>query len=114
MNYNKTKSQSEIDYVWNKAKSIPAWDSNTYRQDYAGAWIKKSEHGNTNSLLGWEIDHQKPFSIYRDDSLENKIPLHWENNREKSDNYPNWRTKISSSGNKNIIKYKDWSAKGGK
>lgn len=108
MTYNKNRDQAEIDAVWNKAKVISGYNSNEYRQDYAGAWIQKTEHGNVNSVFGWEIDHQKPFSIYKDDSLSNKIPLHWENNRKKADDYPNWSTKISSAGTKNIVKEQRW------
>jgi hypothetical protein len=31
-----------------------------YRQDYSGAWIRRDKSGNTESTLGWEIDHRKP------------------------------------------------------
>lgn len=56
----KTFSDDEIQKVWNKAKKIDGQDSSRYRKDYAGAWIKCDEYGNTGSTLGWEIDHRKP------------------------------------------------------
>lgn len=88
----KTFSDDEIQKVWNKAKIIEGEDESVYRQDYAGAWIKRDEYGNTESTLGWEIDHRKPVAKGGTDDLWNLDPLQWNNNRTKSDDYPNWKT----------------------
>lgn len=88
--------EATINAVWNKAKSIIGQNASIYRKDSCGAWIKKSEYGNTNSQYGWEIDHIKPVAKGGSDFLSNLQPLQWENNRHKSDDYPNWTCKIKA------------------
>ena len=88
----KTFSNDEIQKVWNKAKIIKGEDESVYRKDYAGAWIKRDEYGNTDSTFGWEIDHRKPVAKGGSDDLTNLDPLQWNNNRTKSDEYPKWKT----------------------
>ncbi len=90
----KTFSDDEIQEVWNKAKKVEGEDSAIYRKDYAGAWIKFDEYGNTESTLGWEIDHRNPVSKGGADNLSNLDPLQWNNNRTKSDDYPEWDTSM--------------------
>ncbi|OFX36405.1 MAG: hypothetical protein A2X08_14965 [Bacteroidetes bacterium GWA2_32_17] len=97
---NESFNQSIIDLVWQKATVVPGYDSNVYRKDHCGAWIKKSMHGNANPLsMGWEIDHIKPKSIEKNDELSNLQPLQWENNKGKSDDYPKWLCTVTSDGN---------------
>lgn len=86
-------SEAIIQSVWNKGKIVPGYDPNLVRKDDCGAFIKRSEYGNTNSKHGWEIDHIKPKSKGGSDSYSNLQPLQWENNRHKADNYPNWSCK---------------------
>lgn len=92
----KTFSDDEIQEVWNKAQKIDGEDSSVYRQDYSGAWIKRDEYGNTESPLGWEIDHRKPVSKGGSDDMANLDPLQWNNNRTKSDDYPKWKTSMTA------------------
>ena len=80
--------QSEIDAVWNKGIIIPGKDPNFWRKDPCGATMFKSDHGNTNSKTGWEIDHIYPVARGGNDDLINLQPLQWENNRSKGDQYP--------------------------
>lgn len=87
-----------INNVWKKARIVNGFNPDIWRQDYAGAWIKKSEYGNCKSDFGWEIDHQKPVVKGGNDSSSNLVPLQWENNRSKGDDYPNWSTVVSSNG----------------
>lgn len=96
--------------VWNKAKEIPGFNSSIYRQDFAGAWIKYEDYGKNTSdtNFGWEIDHKIPKAQGGNDNLNNLEPLHWHNNHTKSDNYPSFKTSISSDGNCNILKEQSW------
>lgn len=92
----KSFSDDEIQKVWNKAKKIDGEDGTMYRQDYAGAWIKRDEYGNVESSLGWEIDHRKPVAKGGNDDMSNLDPLQWNNNRTKSDDYPEWKTSMKA------------------
>jgi len=78
--------------VWNKGRIIvengKQYDPAIWRWDICGNVMKYSEHGNTNSEHGWEIDHIKPTAKDGKTTLDNLQPLHWTNNRKKGDNYP--------------------------
>jgi len=84
--------QTKLD-VWAKGRIVPDkdgnhWDPKVWRYDFCGQPINYFEHGNTNSKHGWEIDHIKPTAKGGSDTLDNRQPLQWENNRAKGDNYP--------------------------
>jgi len=112
----KTFSDDEIQKVWDKLQSVKGEDPTMYKKDYAGAWIKRDEYGNTESSLGWEIDHRKPVAKGGTDDMWNLDALQWNNNRTKSDDYPNWNTSkkagISLTGRHyNIDKEQSWTVK---
>lgn len=81
--------------VWNKARAVPGYDAAQVRKDACGAWIKRSEYGQT-TQYGWEIDHIKPVASGGTDTLDNLQPLHWRNNRHKADEYPNWTCAVGA------------------
>ena len=101
-------SDEIVETVWRKAKIVPNNNPDLFRQDYAGAWIRRDLYGNKNSKYGWEIDHCEPISKGGTDDLENLYPLHWRNNQKKSDDYPNWKTILTSDGIQNIEKEISW------
>ncbi|MDD2693472.1 MAG: HNH endonuclease signature motif containing protein [Candidatus Gracilibacteria bacterium] len=84
-NFTKTFSESEKLAVWNKGGVDSQYDSNMWRFDKCGAWMKFSDYGNRNSKYGWEIDHIVPTSKNGSDDISNLQPLRWENNAAKSD-----------------------------
>lgn len=96
-----------IEAVWKKALVQQNNDPNVYRKDYAGAWIRRQDYGQR-TKYGWEIDHVCPESKGGTDHASNLLPLHWENNLKKSDDYPSWNTSKSSQGVENIDKVQSW------
>lgn len=96
-----------IEQIWNKANIIEGYNPDCWRQDFAGAWIKKDQYG-IQSNYGWEINHRKPIKHGGTDDFFNLIPLHWENNRKKSDDFPICKTLVTSQGIRNVYKEKSW------
>lgn len=96
MNYSypfKTTDEQTKLAIWIKGRPVPdkdgqSWDAKEWRYDICGKPMKYSEHGNTNSNVGWEIDHIKPTAKGGPNTLDNLQPLQWENNRTKGDTYP--------------------------
>ncbi|MBS1515222.1 MAG: HNH endonuclease [Bacteroidetes bacterium] len=96
-------TEEQIQQVWNKGKIDADNDKNIFRKDCCDAWIKRDEYG-TQEKYGWEIDHVYPEAKGGTDDEINLRPMHWENNRSKSDDFPDYTSSITSDGNKNIDK----------
>ena len=108
-------SENQIQQVWEKAKTILGLDKNKYRADYAGAIIQRDKYGNGQNELDyfWTIDHVRPLSKEGSNDSSNLVPLHWANNISKSDDYPEFKTIITSEKNANgkwcnIKKEQNW------
>ena len=84
----RTFSDDTVEKVWKKGAEIAGRDAGTYRKDACGTVIKRSEHGNTSSDYGWEVDHKNPVANKGTGSLDNLQPLYWKTNRDKGDTYP--------------------------
>lgn len=80
-------SKEQIDKVWNKAKPIRGKNPVVWRCDPYGNVIRQPSF-RTEGEYGWEIDHKKPKEKGGTDDPRNLQPLHWEENRKKSDQYP--------------------------
>ena len=93
--------------IWEKAKEIEGYDSSIWRQDFAGAWIRRDSYGK-HTKYGWSIVHLRPLSQGGSDELENLLPLHWVNQQQKASDYPEFKTKLTSSENHNIEKERKW------
>ena len=100
-------TQEKIDAVWGKAKQVPGQDPNVYRQDSAGAWIKKEKYGKEENL-GWEVDHMFPASLGGNENTLNLQALQWENNRTKADNFPTYITSVTSNGTNYLKSDQSW------
>jgi hypothetical protein len=79
---------SEIEklLIWNLGLEVPGYDPKVYRKDQFGWWMKYDQHGQCTEY-GWEIDHIRPVGLGGGEALTNKQPLHWRNNRLKSNRF---------------------------
>ena len=106
-------TEEEKRIIWDKGEIVPGYDKNVWRKDQCGAFIKWNCYGDRSSQTncGWEIDHMQPVSLGGTDDLGNLLPMHWRNNRKKSDNYPNFFSIVTSSGTQNIDLLQSWRIK---
>jgi 5-methylcytosine-specific restriction endonuclease McrA len=79
--------------VWARARIVQGYDPRQVRMDCCGAWIAWAEYGRTTDF-GWEVDHVRPVEQGGGDELANLQPLHWRNNRGKSDHFPQWNCTV--------------------
>ncbi len=96
-----------IDLVWRKGTVVPGYDPAKWRQDFAGAWMYYDAYG-TIGEYGWEIDHIRPLSQGGEDSIINLIPIQWHNNMVKANNYPKFKSAVTSHGEHNIEMERSW------
>ncbi|MCH7751164.1 MAG: HNH endonuclease [Planctomycetes bacterium] len=80
-------SKKKIEEAWDKAKPIRSKNPDTWRKDKFDNKIRHGSYG-TEGEFGWELDHKNPQSKGGSDKPQNIQPLHWEENRKKSDKYP--------------------------
>ena len=85
--------EATIEAVWRKGTPEPQYPS--FRKDACSASMQRVKYGKTEQF-GWEIDHIKPVAKGGTDDLSNLQPLQWENNRHKSDDWPDWSCRVRS------------------
>jgi hypothetical protein len=93
-------TDSKKDEIWAKAQIVDGYDSNIYRQDPAGAWIKYDQYGQEGDY-GWGIDHILPVAKDGTGDTRNLCAMHWKNNKSKANDFPEFNIAITSNGNKN-------------
>lgn len=98
------QDERTVDFVWEKGLKVDGYNPDLYRKDFSGAWIARSAYGDTDSILGWEIDHVYPVSRGGTDEDINLRPINWRNNRSKGDSYPDYIAVVVSEENKNVFK----------
>ena len=76
-------TKSKKDAIFGKGTPIEGRNPDMWVKDICGHPIKRTEHGNTDSKYGWEIDHKDPDG---GNDMDNLQPLQWKINRKKSDN----------------------------
>jgi hypothetical protein len=101
-------TEEQIEKVWLKGKEVSGYEKNKHRKDLAGAWMQKDQHGNQDSIFGWQIDHKIPSAKNGCSSMCNLQPLQWNNNQTKSDDFPSFKTSITSENNSNIEHSQSW------
>ena len=87
---------STVEQVWKKGRPVAGYNPNQVRADLCGALMSRSAYGDTNSKYGWEIDHIRPVAHGGSDDFYNLQPLQWQNNRHKSDNWPNYSCAVGA------------------
>lgn len=94
-----------------REEALKIWDAifgnKKWATDCFGTWMYRDDYGNTDKTrndrpggtgkshsYGWEIDHIRPKSNFSNESdadlMNNYEPMHWQNNRNKSDSYPHF------------------------
>lgn len=108
-------TEQQIKEVWEKAEVILGFNKDLYRKDYAGAWMFYSafiadSEGSTFNVpsYSWTITNNKPVTHKGTNDIENLSPMNIINAVAKGQSYPQWKTKVSSHGNENIVKEQIW------
>lgn len=78
-------TKKQIKDAWEEAKPMRGKDSDVWRKDKYDNKIRFGSYG-TEGEYGWELDHKYPKSKGGSEKDSNIQPLHWEENRKKSDN----------------------------
>lgn len=107
----------QIEAAWEKAETIDGVNNKLYRKDYAGAWMFRDSFttdyttADNVETYSWTIVLHRPVGQQGTTELYNLDPMNIINAKSKGENYPSWKTKISSKGNKNIIREQNWKAR---
>lgn len=95
------------DFIWHRAIEIPGFDPNNVRLDYAGAIIHWDEF-EKEGAYGWVISPILPISKGGNYGLMSLIPWHHKNAKAKNEDYPYYRTVLSSKEGVNVEQCQGW------
>lgn len=93
--------------VWEHANKINGYDPSIWRKDFAGAWIRRDSY-NCQSKYGWTVETMVPLEYGGKFQLDNLEAVHWQNALSKGKDYPKFSTVLTSNGNTNIEKKRQW------
>mgnify|MGYP005834592129 CR=1 FL=1 len=93
--------------VWEKAEKVEGYNPQIWRKDFAGAWIRRQDFG-LRTMYGWGIGFICPSSRGGNSEDGNLIPIHWKNKMSKSEDYPTFKSCVTSYGSRNIYSFKEW------
>ena len=98
-------SKAQIEDAWENATIVNGYVSNVFRKDPCGAWIHHDSYGKETEY-GWNIDHIIPKTLFNNNGYDlvalNRRAMHWENNASKSNDFPQYKSVVTSKGNLNI------------
>jgi len=77
-------SKKQVQDIWNKAKPMRGKNPDVWKKDKYNKKIRFGSYGTTGEY-GWEIDHKNPKDKGGSNQDRNLQPLHWKENRKKSD-----------------------------
>jgi hypothetical protein len=69
-------SDELIRKVWRRGRASGERTDDEWRQDECGAWMRRSQYGETNGEFGWKIERTSPGSASEPDNLR---PFHVRN-----------------------------------
>ncbi len=93
-------TETQLKKIWEKGRKYQDLNPEKYRLDACGALIQWDSYGKE-TPFGWEVDHIFPCSMGGGDEYENLRPLHYANNRSKSNDYPSYVAEMKFDGKSN-------------
>lgn len=88
-------SEETVQAVWEKARAGLERDTNEWRQDQCGAWLRRDHYNSSDSEFGWKIENLVPGGEPVADNLQ---PFHRENTYDIANGRPHCRVTADRKG----------------
>jgi hypothetical protein len=88
-------NEETIQRVWEKARGLTEFPSETWRRDECGAWIRRDQYGKAHAEFGWKIEN---VSTGGPDTLENLRPFHQANGYDHANRHAQCRMTADQTG----------------
>lgn len=95
------------DFIWHRAQAIPGFNPDKVRLDYAGAIIHWDEF-EKEGAYGWVCLPVQPISKGGNNDFMSLIPWHHQNAKAKNEDFPYYRTVLSSKDGVNVEQSQEW------